>query len=356
VTAQRSERQPPHRVAWLLYGSLEQRTGGTIYDARIVDGLRSSGVDVEVLSITHDTGHASEAPRLVRELARSRPDVLVGDELCFRELGIVFSRARFTRRVLLVHHFTCWEEELAPAARRRARRWEATTLRHADAVIATSEATRDRLALEGHRRPISVVRPGADRLPRLPRAHSDGPVTFLFVGAIISRKRVRELVQAFASVPPPARLRLAGSERDAVYRRALGRALDELGLGERVTFLGEVDEAALARELAAADALVMPSSLEGYGIAATEAIHAGTPVIAARTPGLEEALRPCPDGAILVENGAALVKAMTDVAMIEPWRRSMQVAASEGRMPAWSEAAAAFRAALGSAAGECHGR
>jgi len=58
---------------------------------------------------------------------------------------------------------------------------------------------------------------------------------------------------------------------------------------------------AVARALANGDALVMPSSLEGYGIAATEAIHAGTPVIAARTPGLEEALAPCPDATLFAD-------------------------------------------------------
>jgi glycosyltransferase involved in cell wall biosynthesis len=303
------------RIAWLLYGDLKQLTGGTIYDARIVAGLG----DVEVVSL----------PRrgLVRSLAGA--NVIVGDELCFRELAYAFPRLPGAKRVLLVHHLTCWEPELRARPCARARLREAQTLRAADVVITTSHATAKRLEHEGYRRPITVVQPGADRLVRGSARPRSG---FLFVGAVIPRKRVRELIEA---LPESATLRIAGSlTRDPRYVASLPKRAN-------ITYLGELSEAALAEELASADALVMPSSLEGYGIAATEALHAGLPVIATRTPGLEEALAPCRDGVLFVDPDLA-----SALRAFPPRREAMQAAAANTRLPTWAEAVATFRKAI----------
>jgi len=57
------------RLAWVLDGDLAQRTGGTIYDREVVDGLRRAGDEVRVVSLPG---------RLLRELRAFRPDVVVG--------------------------------------------------------------------------------------------------------------------------------------------------------------------------------------------------------------------------------------------------------------------------------------
>lgn len=53
----------------------------------------------------------------------------------------------------------------------------------------------------------------------------------------------------------------------------------ELGLTERVRFIGWVDEADKAPLYAGATAYLFPSSYEGFGMMALEAMAAGTPVI-----------------------------------------------------------------------------
>ena len=100
---------------------------------------------------------------------------------------------------------------------------------------------------------------------------------------------------------------------------------------------------------ASADALVMPSSLEGYGIAATEAIHAGLPVIAARTPGLEEALAPCPDAVLVADldrNSAALARAMHSFSTDPALRARMRAAAAAATVPTWADAVSELAALL----------
>ena len=94
-----------------MYGSLDQVSGGYIYDRLVVEQLRALGDSVTVISLTPG---ASKLPAL----SPDDFDVVVGDELCFRELLPLFQRSPGLRRVLLIHHLTAWEH----AARRRARR------------------------------------------------------------------------------------------------------------------------------------------------------------------------------------------------------------------------------------------
>lgn len=328
------------RIAWVLYGDLAQRTGGTIYDREVVDGLRRANHEVRVIGLP---------ARLLREVRAFKPDVVVGDELCFRELAVLFRLlgTRGPRRVLLVHHLTAWETELSAVRRRLVRIAESLAINASDRLVTTSWATRDRLVDEGTKASIDVVLPGADRLERPERvAREGGEVGFVFVGSIVPRKRVLELVQAFAGLS--GRLVLVGSTaRDDRYVREVRALIAQLGLANRVVLTGEIDEAGVARELANADALVMPSSLEGYGIAATEAIHAGIPVIAARNRGLEEALARCPDAALFA-SPSDLPAALTRFATDHPLRTAMTTAARSAspQMPTWSACIAAFRAAL----------
>jgi glycosyltransferase involved in cell wall biosynthesis len=358
-------------MAWVLYGSLEQRTGGTIYDARVVEGLRRAGDDVHVVSLEEGastrtpTGFAKTLPPIARVarmatsglgLARTireiEPDIVVGDELCFRELGIAFRMLggeRRPRRVLLVHHLTAWELELSPLRRRVVGAAERFAIDASDALIVTSRTTKERLVREGARRRIDVVLPGADRLRRSENV-GGSDLRFVFLGAVVGRKRVLELVGAFArGAQRRGRLAIVGSTtRDAAYVESVREAIARHGLGDRVVMGGEVDDAGVERALAHADVLVMPSTLEGYGIASTEAIHAGVPVIAARAQGIEEALALCPDATLFADDEHALAAALDRFSSDAALRASMITAARAAapRMPTWAGCVETFRAAL----------
>jgi glycosyltransferase involved in cell wall biosynthesis len=368
------------RIAWVLYGGLEQLSGGTIYDAEVVAGLRHAGDDVRVVSLDAEAGGAVGVPRgvratlppiaraaatakagfaLAREIRAIAPDVVVGDELCFRELAIAFrmlgrsdAGERPPKRVLLVHHLTAWEPELAALQRRVIRAGEQLAIDACDAIIATSRTTRERLLAENAKVPIAVVLPGADRLERGGGGGGGGGggARFVFVGAVVARKRVLELVRAFAGgAHAEGRLTIVGSVgRDARYVREVRDEIARRGIEDRVVMTGEVDERGVARALEDADVMVMPSSLEGYGIAATEAVRAGIPVIAARAQGLEEALAPCPDATIFADDEASLASALSRFSRDAVLRASMRAAAraASSSMPTWSDCASAFRAAL----------
>jgi glycosyltransferase involved in cell wall biosynthesis len=186
----------PKRIGWVVYGELEQVTGGYIYDRLVVERLRELGDSVTVVSLTPG---ASELPSLSDEL-----DALVGDELCFRELLPLFQRAPAgLRRVLLIHHLSAWEHPLG-AERAATLALEKAVIDAADACVTTSHVTADRLHAEGLSGRVSVAEPGADRLPRSDTGGQEPSglrLRLLFLGNILRRKRVLELVQAFARLP-----------------------------------------------------------------------------------------------------------------------------------------------------------
>lgn len=330
------------RIAWVVYDGLAARTGGTLYDAYIVDGLRAAGDVVEVV-VLEGRGRVLGGLGLARRLRAVAPDVVVGDELCFAELGPAFLLDRNERvHILLVHHLSAWEAERPLPQRLRAAFLELCATRAATDLVATSTTTAERVRRDTGRLPF-VVRPGCDRLARVSRVAASTP-TLLFVGTIARRKRVLELCRAFArSAHRDARLLLAGSTtREPAYVTEVTRAI----AGDpRIDLLGEQDDDALTKLYASADAVVMPSSLEGFGIAAVEAIHAGTPVIAARTSGLVEALAPCPDATIFVDDDDALAVALGDVTRSAERRRALADAASAAarHLGTWANAVASFR-------------
>ena len=331
------------RIGWIVYGSLEQISGGYIYDRLVVEQLRALGDDISVISI-----QPGESPGLPEGL-----DVVVGDALCFRELGALFRSAPAgVRRVLLIHHLTAWEHPEGPE-RAELLQLEKAAIDAADAWVATSSVTAERLRSERLSSAVKVAEPGADRLPRPDTAGqepSGARVRLLFLGNILPRKRVLELAEAFGGLPHAhAELVLAGAELEPGYARDIRALVQQLGVADRVRFLGPLDSAGVVDQLALADVLVLPSALEGYGMVLSEALWASVPVIAARVGAAEQLIGRSGAGLLYEPDdtaalGAALASFVSDVRLRAKLRKAAWQAAEE--LPRWRDTALALRATL----------
>jgi glycosyltransferase involved in cell wall biosynthesis len=109
----------------------------------------------------------------------------------------------------------------------------------------------------------------------------------LFVGRLGREKNVELLLDALTLTRVPARLAIAG---DGPERETLEAHARELGISDRVRFLGELERADLPDHYASADAFVFPSVSETQGLVLVEAMAAGTPVIAADADVVREVL------------------------------------------------------------------
>jgi glycosyltransferase involved in cell wall biosynthesis len=169
------------------------------------------------------------------------------------------------------------------------------------------------------------------------------PPFFLHAGGASRRKNLAGLAGAWQSVsaelhehqlvlvgPPDAR-------RDAHFAGA-----------ERVVKLGYREPAVVARLMASADAVVVPSTYEGFGLPALEGMAAGVPVVAADAGALPEV---CADAALLVQpNVDDIAEGMLAVATDLELRKTLIARGRErSRAFTWSRSAEAHLSAYAAA-------
>ncbi len=106
-------------------------------------------------------------------------------------------------------------------------------------------------------------------------------------------KRVADVVRIFALVARvhSARLLMVG---EGPERTVAERVAADLGVSSRITFVGAITD--VERVLASADAFLLPSDGESFGLAALEAMACGVPVVGALAGGLPEVVTDGVDG------------------------------------------------------------
>ena len=163
-------------------------------------------------------------------------------------------------------------------------------------VLAISEYNRRTLlALSPDYDPerIVVSRCGVrlDQFPCAERgARAPGPARLICVASFYAVKNHETLLAACARLRARGvdfTLDLLGGDADG-RRQRMRELADELGIGERVRFLGVVDHGEIPRHLAAADLTVLCSHNEGIPGSRMEAMAVGTPVLGPRVTGVPE--------------------------------------------------------------------
>lgn len=116
--------------------------------------------------------------------------------------------------------------------------------------------------------------------------------TILYAGRVIQRKRVFDLVRAFAQAAeqlPDAQLRIAGEYvSEGTYAESIRDFIRSANLGDRVHLLGPLLEADVLREFAACDVLALTSAQETTPMVIAQAMAAGKPIVATPVGGIPE--------------------------------------------------------------------
>ena len=336
-------------IHFVVPGSIDQATGGYRYDASIVACLRAAGHEVIVHELTGKfplvDKVAVAAARATRKTIGSERAVI--DGLALPAFAGLLGRTQ--RLTGLVHHPLWLESGLARRISDALRRLEGDMLKRLARIIVTSPATRrDVMALGVAPRSIAVVEPGTAR--GATRHRRDGSVRLLSVGTLTRRKAHDVLLRALARQRRTRwRLLCVGSAaRDVSHARRLRALVTGLRLGARVRFAGEVSAERLSRLYTRSDLFTLPSLHEGYGMAFTEAIACGLPVLGTRAGALPEVV-PRRAG-ILVPPGQvqALSRALRHL-LHSPRRRETLARGAclhRRRVSGWPEQARRFAAAL----------
>ncbi|MFC5067248.1 glycosyltransferase family 4 protein [Flaviflagellibacter deserti] len=337
------------RLTFVFPGDLARPTGGYGYDRRIIAELRDMGWTVETLSLIGAYPFPTDRERAAAaEAFAAIPDrsLVVVDGLAFAVLPeIARTHARRLGLVGLVHHPLSHESGLNTAAIRTLHESEREALACARAVIVTAPKT-SKLVVEEFgvdAGVVTVAEPGTDRFGHA-LGRGDPPV-LLTLGSLIERKGHDVLIDALKRLTDlPWRARFVGEASDPEWAAMLRERA--AGLGERVTFAGPTDNA--HHELLGADIFVLPSRYEGYGMAFTEALACGLPVVGCPVGVLPDVLRDGSGTMVPVGDVDALERALRDL-LSDPKRRAetARAAARAGSLlPVWAETAHRFGAAL----------
>jgi len=120
------------------------------------------------------------------------------------------------------------------------------------------------------------------------KAKKSGRSRIIYLGRLIEYKHVDDLFVAFSKLDLEAELYVVGEGPEKENLKELSRSL---GIENRIFFAGFVDERRKIELLKSAQALVLPSTVEGFAIVLIEGMAAGTPVITADIPAVHVSVR-----------------------------------------------------------------
>jgi uncharacterized protein (TIGR00252 family) len=204
-------------------------------------------------------------------------------------------------------------------------------------VIAPSESVRQVMVAFGVRAPIRIIENGIDLEPFLqpPRPRikadfgfSDSALLLVYVGRLAAEKNLPVLVHQFALARGRLlQLRLAiigkGPQEDELRLLA-----GQLGQADAIRFCGSVPFDEVPNWLAAADAFITASTSEVHPLTVIEAMAAGKPILAIRSPGISDIVQSGVCG-LLAETTGGLAEVIVSLADDPARTREMGAAARE---------------------------
>jgi glycosyltransferase involved in cell wall biosynthesis len=303
------------RIAILAWRDLDdpEAGGSEVHAARIASLWGQAGIEV-TMRTSYAAGHPQVAWRDGYRVIRKAGRYLVFPRAAFSEMmgwhgasdGLVeiwngmpwFSSVWARRpRVAWLHHVhdTMWDMTLPPRLAQLGRTLEfrvAPPLYRRTPIVTLSESSKRELVERLHFSPnrVSVVPVGVDARFTPGGSRSARPLV-VAVGRLVPVKRFHLLMESLAEIKarfPDLEAVIVGEG----YERAnLETLRHELGAEDWISLPGYVSDGELLDLYRRAWLVASASAHEGWGMTITEAAACGTPAVATRIPGHEDAVR-----------------------------------------------------------------
>lgn len=287
------ERHDVHMISWQYWPGPSRI---------VIDGVTHHGTGAPPAFYGADGRRRSAeafafAVRSLPALLSERFDVVDCASVPFLPLWTAWFATRVRGGRLVATWFEYWDEYWltyrSGGLARLARLAERIAARAGDEQIAISQTTAERMVgRRPERLPFSVIEPGVDidviqRVPDMSKS-----VDIVFAGRLNAQKNVGLLLHALAELERRGARVTCAIIGDGPERERLGQMASDLGVADRVRFLGRIeDDLAYYAAIKQARLFVWPSVAEGFGLAPLEAMACGVPaVIAASTFSATQAI------------------------------------------------------------------
>jgi glycosyltransferase involved in cell wall biosynthesis len=339
-----------HRLAFAVPGDINTATGGYGYDRKIMAQLAQAGWQVEHVELgegfpSPDALTLHHAHQKLIALPPSMP--LVVDGLA---LGVMPDTAHALSKehtlIALVHHPLALESGLSNEAIDRLKQSETKALQYAKHVIVTSQATAKIMKNFGVTEDrMSVVIPGTEVTPAAPRVEFTS-TQLLSVGSVTHRKGFDVLINALSLIKDLTwHLTIVGdTSRDDECASQVIQLIQLHQLQTRITMIGTLSQAQLSTRYANSDVFVLASRFEGYGMAYTEAMAHGLPIIGTTAGAIPDTVPHQAGILVTPDDVVELANAITKL-VSEPMTRQMyakEALKTASLLPSWQAAGAAF--------------
>ena len=342
------------RIAFFAPAPLDLLTGGNVYNRRMIAEWQSAGHEVAATGIGGIHPLADDAARAAAAAAWAAMPadaVPVIDNLVLASFAPLADQLTTRRAVLLDHHPTGLEPGLDAAMAAALVEIEKQLIPHFRRIVVTSATTAKTLLTDfgACEAQLATVIPGTDDAPRSQGSGGE-TVHVLSIGSLIPRKGHDVLLRAMARLfDLNWRLTIAGTARlDPACADTLRVLASELGITEKVTFLGETTGKPLAKLWNSADIFALATRYEGFGMVIAEALKHGLPVLVGNGGAAGALLTPETGAICPVDDVDQTSKAMRRLIFDTDLRREMSDAAwlAGQKLPGWKTQADAFAALL----------
>nr|WP_227420776.1 glycosyltransferase family 4 protein [Roseitranquillus sediminis] len=333
-------------ATFAIPGDIDTKTGGFIYERRLLLGLRAQRREVAHLQLPG--GFPDPTPAEMQAAAAALAAVpaevpLIVDGLVWGAIETEALAAARAPLVAMIHHPLALESGLSPARAATLHTREAANCALAAHVLVPSAHTARVLVADYGVAPdrITIAPPGFPK-PESTRRPADPPL-ILSVGILHPRKGHDTLLDALAKLTD---LRwqavIAGPAYDTAHAALLRRQCDALGLSSHIRFAGAVDEPELHRLYSSATLFALATRYEGYGMVFSEALCHGLPIVACATGAVPDTV-PADAGLLVPPDdpaafAGALRRVLTDPALAH--RLSEAAARAGDALPDWTDTAA----------------
>jgi glycosyltransferase involved in cell wall biosynthesis len=325
-----------HRVSMLAWRDVDdpEAGGSEVHASKVAALWGEAGIEV-TMRTSHAPGYPTVSWRDGYRVIRKGGRYMVFPRAAFSEMmgwhgasdalveiwnGMPFFSPVWARRphVTWLHHVhdTMWEMTLPPRLARIGRSVEFRAApplyRHTQLVTLSESSKRDLVSkLHFKAKRVHVVPPGIE--PRFSPGGQKAPYPLVVaVGRLVPVKRFGVLIDALLDMKarhPALRAVIIG---DGYEREMLEAKIREQSASSWIALPGRVDDATLIEAYRRAWVVASASAHEGWGMTITEAAACGTPSVATRIAGHEDAVADGVSG-LLADDGAGVAVALERV-------------------------------------------